>query len=181
MMAMPSCAKSRLVAALVFLGLLLMGEAGETGPSTRRLVAVVHTAGWSQGDPAKEGAAEFVILLEIARLRQVHKEGGLVAVGDRRGLFNPGAEEALRQAVLQGLPVVKLARSGRVLPAPHGLFLDGGDLSVEEARQVLTRCLERYGALPVSAAAKVTPELRAQLDLFQQELALAAGTRVALR
>ena len=149
-------------------------------------VAVVRAAAWSPGDPAREGAAELVILMKIARLRQERGQSGLVAVGDRRGLFSAAEEEALRYAVLQGVPVVKLASSGRVLLAPHGLFLDGGDLSEEEARWVLARCLERYGSLPVLGEergpdATVPPGLLAQLQRFQQEFNRAAGTRIALR
>jgi hypothetical protein len=147
-------------------------------------VAVVRTAAWSEGDPAREGAAELVVLLEIARLRHESSQGGLVAVGDRRGLFSAGAEEALRQAVLQGVPVVKLAASGRVLHAPHGLFLDGGALSEQEAQHVLARCLETYGALPVAVSAdgaQVTAKLRDRLQLFQKEFTVAASTRLAAR
>jgi hypothetical protein len=164
------------------LGLLFLLAAGHAGETVARSVAIVRTAAWSQGDPAKEGAAELMILLEIARLRHEYGQGGLVAVGDRRGLFSVGAEEALRHAVLQGLPVVKLASNGRVLPAPHGLFLDGGGLSEEEARQVLARCLERYGPLGSSPAGDAPlRELRARLQLFQQEFTLVAATRLAAR
>ncbi len=171
-------------------GLLLslaMASCWAKGPATGLApeVAVVRTAEWSQGDPAREGAAELVILLEIARLRQEGAHGGLIAVGDRRGLFSAGAEEALRRAVLQGVPVVKLASGGRVLPAPHGLFLDGGNMPEGEARQVLARCLTRYGALPPARKSATgepaTPELRARLHLFQQEITLAASTRLAAR
>jgi hypothetical protein len=163
------------------LGLLLTALGGRAAESASvPNVAIVRTAAWSQGDPAREGAAEFVILMEVARLRREPAQGGLVAVGDRRGLFNPGAEEVLRHAVLQGVPVVKLASGGRVLPAPHGLFLDGGNLPEDEACQVLRRCLARYGALP-SAADRASPSLRARLQQYQQEFNLAAGTRIALR
>ena len=152
----------------------------QDGPS----VAVVHTSAWSQGDPAREGAAEMMVLLEVARLRQNSSKGGLVAVGDRRGLFTAGAEEALRHAVLQGMPVVKLASHGRVLPAPHGLFLDGGTLSEDEATQVLARCLDIYGSFPISVAAQngaLPGKLRDHLQRFQKEFNLAAATRVAAR
>jgi hypothetical protein len=161
--------------------LAVMPPAWAEVPAAGRVekVGLVRTAGWLQNDPAREGAAELVILMEIARLRQERSGAGLVAVGDRRGLFSAGAEEALRCAVLQGVPVVKLASNGRVLPAPHGLFLDGDGLSEEEARQVLARCLERHGGLP--AATPASPELRARLQMFQRELTLAAGTRIALR
>jgi hypothetical protein len=161
------------------------GHARGTGAGSPPSVAIVRATAWSQGDPAREGAAELVILLQIARLRQESAQGGLVAVGDRRGLFSAGAEEALRLAVLQGVPVVKLAGNGQVLPAPHGLFLDGGNLPEEDARQVLAGCLMRYGALPAVAGHGTEnvglAALRARLQLFQHDLTLAASTRVAVR
>lgn len=166
---------------LLLLLAAISGQAGDAAVLASPHVAVVRTAAWSQGDPAREGAAELVILMEIARLRHDPAQGGLIAVGDRRGLFNAGAEEALHHAVLQGVPVVKLASGGRVLPAPHGLFLDGQDLPEEEARRVLLHCLERYGALPPARGDAPSPALRARLQQFQQEFTLAAGPRVALR
>ena len=177
---------SRIILGNTGLGLLLLmgvaeAHAHEVSTVAPPTVAVVHSASWSQGDPAREGAAELVILLEIARLRQEGAAGGLIAVGDRRGLFSAGAEEALRRAVLQGVPVVKLAVGGRVLPAPHGLFIDGGVLTEAEAGEVLARCLARYGNLPRRGQDTATPELHARLQLFQHEFMLASSTRLAAR
>jgi hypothetical protein len=95
-----------------------------------------------------------------------------------------GVEDVLQAAVLRGVPVVKLATGGRVLPAPHGLFLDGGSLSEAEAATVLGRCLSLYGALPDTAPGStgtVPPELRERLRLFQREFTLAASVRLAAR
>jgi hypothetical protein len=170
--------------AFVLLIAVVRNEARESTSASPSNVAIVHAAAWSQGDAAREGASELVVLLEIARLRQHYPQGGVVAVGDRRGLFSTGAEEALRQAVLQGVPVVKLANRGRVLQAPHGLFLDGGTLSENEAKAVLDSCIERYGVLPAAAGdatGEASQKLRARLQLFQHEFALAAGMHVATR
>jgi hypothetical protein len=145
-------------------------------------VAVVRTAALMPGDAAREGATEMLVLLEVARLRHQNTQAGLVAVGDRRGLFPTGAEEALRDAVLRGVPVVKLAKGGRVLPAPHGLFLDGGSLSEQEAARVMAHCLELYGSLPRAASAgSPAPELTDRLRLFQNEFTLADSPRLAAR
>jgi len=164
---------------LLLLGLVTAGakEADYRGAK----VAVLRTGSWPEGDAVREGAAEFVVLLEIARLRHEPGEIGLVAVGDRRGLFSTGAEEALRRAVLQGVPVVKLAAKGHVLPAPHGLFLDGGMLSEDEAQRMLAHCLEKFGALPVVASGRSESRLRELLQQYQNEFSLAAGLRLASR
>ena len=170
------------LAALALLAVLPAGIRAEAPAGVP--VQVVRAPAWSQGDAVRAGATEFMILLEIARLERAPARGGLVGIGDRRGLFGPGAETALHRAVLQGLPVVKLAPGGRVLPAPHGLFLDGQDLPEQEACAVLARCLAKHGALPaVGAHADDTglERLRARLKLYQDEFTLAAGTRLAVR
>ena len=175
--------RQSLLAAGLALSLSLTAAVAETATAPK--VQVVRTAGWSQGDPVKEGAAEFMVLLEIARLGNDPASGGLVGVGDRRGLFGSGAEQAMQRAVLRGVPVVKLAPSGRVLPAPHGLFIDGSGLSEEDASAVLARCITRHGALPVvgerAATGAELAALRERLHAYQQEFTLAAGTRLAVR
>lgn len=174
--------RQSILAAGLALSLCLTAAVAETASVTQ--VQVIRAAGWSRGDPVKEGAAEFVILLEIARLGRDPANSGLVGVGDRRGLFGPGAEKAMQRAVLQGVPVVKIAPSGRVLPAPHGLFIDGTGLTEEEASVVLARCLDVHGALPVvreQAGSGELAALRQRLATYQQEFTLAAGTRLAVR
>lgn len=171
--------KLRGVVLLLLLLVVMDARAGGEGAPT---VAVVRNAAWLPGDAAREGAAEMLVLLEVAKLQHQHAQGGLIAVGDRRGLFPAGAEEALRAAVLRGVPVVKLASGGRVLPAPHGLFLDGGGLSEADAVRVLERCLAQYGSLPCALAGTTpAPELSERLRLFQNELTLAASPRLAAR
>lgn len=177
---MNSRTKSAVLAGLAWA--LLSGTALSGGEAAR--VQVIRAPAWSQGDAVREGAEEFLILMEVARITHSPVQGGLVGVGDRRGLFGPGAEQALHAAALHGVPVVKLAPNGRVLPAPHGLFLDGGTLTEQEACVVLARCLARHGALPgvdVRADDTQLAGLRARLQLYQNELTLAAGTRVAAR
>jgi hypothetical protein len=153
-------------------------------PDVAPQVQVVRAAGWSQGDAVREGAAEFMVLLELARLTRDPAQGGLVGVGDRRGFFGTGAEQAMHRAVLRGVPVVKLAPSGRVRPAPHGLFIDGTGLSEEEACALLARCRQQHGALPVVGEGATDTDLarlRARLQSYQQEFTLAAATRLAAR
>src|SRR4051812_21225712 len=69
----------------------------------------------ASADAAREGAGELMALMEIARVQAKPGHGGLVGVGDRHGLFSCDTEEALRLAVLAGIPVVKLAPHGSVV------------------------------------------------------------------
>ena len=165
--------------------LLLAGNLAGAGATTAPGGAIVRSAGWTPGGAVRDGAAEMLMLMQIARLRHASGDTGLVAVGDRRGLFPAGVEAVLQLAVLRGVPVVKLATGGRVLPAPHGLFLDAGNLSESEAAAVLCRCLALHGALPAATPAsptgEISPRLREQLDQFQREFTLAAAVRLAVR
>jgi hypothetical protein len=150
-------------------------------------IAVIHATPVliASADAAREGAAELMALMEIARVQSKPEGGGLVGVGDRHGLFSCDTEEALRVAVLDGIPVVKLAPRGTVLEAPHGLFLDGGNLSEDEARRVLASCILKFGALPKARSA--TPSARElaviqnHLKAFQTELSTATRVRFASR
>jgi hypothetical protein len=137
----------------------------------------------AQADAARDGAGELMVLMEIAQVQNQPEKGGLVGVGDRRGRFSCDAEEALRLAVLDGIPVVKLAPRGEVVAAPHGLFLDGGTLTEEDARRVLARCLVKFGSLPkahsATPSASELAAIQEHLRPFQNELSLATRVRFA--
>lgn len=145
-------------------------------------VAVVRTAAWSPGDSAREGAGEFLVLLEAARLQRTTRASGIVAVGDRNGMLQSGGERALRRLALTGVVVARIARDGEVASTPDGLFLDAGRLDEDATRRVLLRGLELHGSPPVVANPEqpAEPELaaiRAHLKVFQ---ALFAGEDRAL-
>lgn len=114
-------------------------------------VATVHAAAWARGDAAREGAGEFQVLLSVASVQRAHRTVGVVGVGNRLGLFSPGGEHALRFLALHGVPVVKLGQGNDVAPDPAGLYLEAGTLTETQAAALLTRCLDRYGALPAAA------------------------------
>jgi hypothetical protein len=114
-------------------------------------VAILRAAPWSPGDPVREGAGELEVLCQVASLQKVHCSVGLIAVGDRNGLFTHGAENALRFAALQGVPVARMAPGGEVARDPDDLFLDCGRLSESAAAAVLARCLNRHGSPPAAA------------------------------
>src|SRR4051812_20563824 len=111
-------------------------------------VEVLLPLKWSPGDPVREGAGEFEVLLRVAQLQRTHRIAGLVSMGDRHGMRAGGGERALGAAALNGVAVVKLPTHGGVAATPDGIFLNGGTLSAEKARQVLAYCLKTYGAPP---------------------------------
>jgi hypothetical protein len=149
-------------------------------------IAVLHAAGWSPGDAAREGAGEFEVLLRVAQLQRVHRVTGVISVGDRHGMRPCGGEQALSRFALTGIPVVKLARGGEVASTPDDLFLDGGSLNEEAAKAALLRCLERFGA-PPSAADPENPtkqelaRIRSHLSRFRQVFEIASAPRLATR
>ncbi len=161
------------------------GVAGQT-PSKSAGVAVLHSAAWSPGDTARDGAGEFAVFLQAAQLQQTHRAAGLVAVCDRHGHLRSGGERALRRLVFSGVAIVKLAHDA-AFPADDQLaFLDGGRLTPEVASEILARCLERFGGPPIAA----DPEkptyaelaaLRVHLRPFQTALSSAAGPQFAQR
>ncbi len=146
-------------------------------------VAVLRAAAWSPGDPVREGAGEFEVLCRVASLKRAHPNVGLLAVGDRHGLLTRGAENALRFAALQGVPVARLAPGGDVARDPDDLFLDCGHLTESEAATVLERCLSRHGSAPAAANPDSPTHgelaaIRAYLAPFRAALALAGAPRL---
>lgn len=149
-------------------------------------VGVVRSAEWSPGDAAREGAGEFLVLLNAAKLQRNHAAAGLVAVGDRNGMLRSGGERALRRLALTGVVVVRLAPGGTVAETPDNLFLDARDLDEAAAQTLLARGLELYGAPPVVAdperpAPAELAAIHAHLKKIQLLFAVEAGPQVALR
>jgi hypothetical protein len=146
-------------------------------------VAVVHAAAWSV-ESARDGAAELAIAIRVARLQRVHSAVGLICVGDRHGMLERGGERALRRAVVNGVLVVRLARSGEVASTPDDLFLDGGNLDAAIVEPLLTALLQRHGPPPVAADPDhVTPReltaIRAHLAPFRRALLIERGAQFA--
>jgi len=149
-------------------------------------VAVVHSAEWSVGNAAREGAGEFLVLLEAAKLQRTNRSAGLLAVGDHNGILRSGGERALRRLALTGIVVVKLAPQGEVAASPDELYIDAGRMTEAAAGRILTHGLSLYGA-PPQAARPSDPTgdelaaIRSHLKKFQTLFALDSASAVALR
>lgn len=143
-------------------------------------IARLEGVAWSPDDPARDGAGEFEVLLSTARLLKAHALAGFVTVGNSHGALLPNTELALRRVVHMGLPVVRLAREGRVDPSRADLFVAAGSLAPADAERILANCLLRYGALPPAAdparpTRAETAAIRAHLELFQSAFDLQAA------
>jgi hypothetical protein len=146
-------------------------------------IAVLRAAPWSPGDPVREGAGELEVLCRVASLQKAHRPVGVIAVGDRHGLFTHGAENALRFVALQGVPVARLAPGGEVARDPDDLFLDCGHLTESEAAAVLERCLDCHGSPPFASnpdrpTASELSAIRRYLAPFREALVLAGAPRL---
>jgi L-asparaginase len=170
--------------------LILLALLAFTGPSLARAtepaVAVLYGSVWSPGDAARDGAAEFEVLMCVAQVQHASSVAGLVSVGYRRGSFPPSAETALERVAHMGIPVVRLAQTSP-LPTHHGdSFIEAGSLSPADAKRLLTECLVRYGSLPVAAdPAKPTKKedqaFQTKLALFQAQFDARNLSQVAMR
>lgn len=155
---------------LRFLGWLLLAVTSFAAPAPQ--VAVIEDAPWSPADFSREGAAEMAVLLRLAQLQRHDCAVGLIGVGDERGCFQAGTRRALEFAAAQGVPVVRLARSGtaRTGGAEDG-FIAGGRLTADEARTLLADCLRRFGPLPgreqAGARQRLLQRYQAEFDARQ--------------
>jgi hypothetical protein len=128
---------------------LLAGTRTAWADSNQVALGLVQTAAWSPGDAVREGAGEFLVLLEGARLQKASARSGLIVLGNQHGVLQSGGERALRRLALTGLVVVRLARDGQVATIPDSLYVDATGLTLEMARMRLQQGLEHHGPPPV--------------------------------
>ena len=143
-------------------------------------IAQLDGVAWSANDPARDGAGEFEVLLSTARLLRRHALAGFVTVGNSHGALLPNTELALRRVVHMGIPVVRLAREGRVESSRSDLFVAAGALAPADAERILAHCLLKYGALtpaadPARPTVAETNRIRAQLEQYQTTFDLQAA------
>lgn len=179
--AQPSRSRTGLFIATALLAAGLQSPVRGAPPAA---VGVIRDVPWSPGDASREGAGEFSVLMQIARLQQKGSRAGLLGIGATRGVFAPGTERALRFAVLNGVPVVKLAAGSDVAESPEQLFVNAGSLSESDAQRVLTEALQKLGNAPRAADPSRPTErelvtIRAHVRRLQQAFALAQSNLVA--
>ena len=149
-------------------------------------VGVLYGTTWSPGDAARDGAAEFEVLMCAATLKQANPLAGIVGVGKHHGSFSPAAEVALQRVACMGIPVVRLASSGP-LPSHQGdVFIEAGSLSPADARRLLAECLTRYGAPPAAhdpahPTKKESAAIESKLALYQLQFDAHNSVQVAMR
>lgn len=163
--------------------LALKDARGQLRPDVHPAVAVVESAAWSPDDPARDGASEFEVLICTARLLAEYPLSGFITVGNRHGALLPGTESALHRVIHMGLPVVRLARGGKVEKSSADLLISAGEMTPAEAQHVLGSCLLRYGALPPARdpAHPTRAELaaiREKLSLYQQSFDVHTAARL---
>ena len=166
--------------------LLLVGVTALRSRAAEPAVAVLYGSVWSPGDAAREGAAEFEVLMCVAKVQHQSPIVGLVSVGHRRGSFPPAAENALERVAHMGVPVVRLAQNGSLPSHPGDAFIEAGSLSPSDAKRLLAECLARYGALPVAAdpakpTKKESAALQTKLALFQTQFDQRNFMQLAMR
>lgn len=154
--------------------------------ATEPAVELVFGTAWSPNDSARDGAAEFELLVCAARLRQSGPLGGIVGVGKTHGAFSPAGEVALQRIAYMGLPVVRVASIGSLPAHPGDAFIEAGSLSPAEARRVLLQCLARYGAPPAAKnparpTAEESAALQTKLVLYQKHFDESNAVQVAMR
>jgi hypothetical protein len=114
-------------------------------------IAVLATDAWSPGDPTRDGARNFKVLLTVAKLIQSHPLVGVIGIANRNGLLPPEAKQALTRSVLMGVPVVTVASQNPIRHDHDQLFIEAGGMSEVEARTLLSQCMLRFGNLQPSA------------------------------
>jgi L-asparaginase len=115
-------------------------------------VTIVKHARYLPEDASGDPAAEVDILARIDKNLREAPLAGFVAEGSAPfASMSNAVEAALKRAVLNGMPVVKVGRGnaeGIVDPTRMLLAIAGSNLTATKARLLLMACLLRFGGLP---------------------------------
>lgn len=130
---------------------ILKNDAGELLPAAIPKVALMKGDSWFDDDGGPNPANEKGINANIQQLLE-YPLAGIVAEGTAPyASLSASQTQALEQAVLNGLPVVRTARgdaSGLVRVNADNLFIEGNNLTTTKARYLLAASLMKLGPLP---------------------------------
>jgi hypothetical protein len=133
----------------------IKNSAGELLPSAIPKVVFVKGDNWYDDSGPPNPAGEKAIAAAIEQLLTSYPLAGIVGEGlAPYSSLSASQDRALELAVLNGLPVVKVARGdarGIVRTNPNNLFIEGNNLTATKARLLLTAALMKLGPLPLAA------------------------------
>ena len=138
-------------------------------------IAVITEETRLPGDHHQESAAEMAVLIQLAQLQNSRSaQVGVIGVGNRHGMFHAGTYRALSFAASQGMLVVRLATDGgQTAPAPTDTpFINGGQMSSDQAADLLAQCLAQFGPLPADPD---SPAAQAHRQKYQAAFDRATG------
>jgi hypothetical protein len=119
-------------------------------------VTIFKHARYDEG--GTDASVELELLTRMADNLEHRPLAGFVAeAAVPYGHVGPSRDDAIRLAVLQGMPVVKVGRGnaeGFVPSLRVSNAIAGGNLTATKARLLLMACLLRFGALPAAADAE---------------------------
>ncbi len=136
-------------------------------------VSIVKYARYLSDSYSDEAGAEVEILARIKKnLQEFHLSGFVLEGISPYAFHNEPASAALTQAVLTGMPVVRVGRGnheGITVTNPNDLFVEGNNLTATKARLLLMACLMRFGSLGIP----VDPDnpTEGELDAIRSKIA----------
>ena len=131
----------------------VLDEGGNLLESAIPKVSIFKHARYDEG--GTDASVELELMARMADNLQHRPLAGFVAeAAVPYGHVGPSRDDAIRLAVLQGMPVVKVARGNAEgfvpsLRVPNAIA--GGNLTATKARLLLMACLLRFGSLPAAA------------------------------
>ena len=149
-------------------------DRGDLLPSAIPKVTIFKYGRYLSDDYSNTAEREVEILARIEQnLRAVRLSGFVLEGTAPYGTPNEPITAALTQAVLRGMPVVRVGRGnheGITPTVPADLFVEGNNLTSTKARMLLMACLLKLGSLPVPA--DLEHPTGAELDAIRSQIAV---------
>lgn len=122
-------------------------------PESLPIVTIFKSSNWLSDEVnSKDPSTEVDILARLEDYLAHHPLGGFVGEGTAPyGSMIAPMDAALSKAVLQGYPVLKVARGnadGFMDTNPNNLFIEGQNITATKGMMLLMACILKFGALP---------------------------------